>query len=257
MAPVSPPSRRERRLYGHRGAPGRFPENTLESFRQALSDGATALEMDVHLTRDGQVVVAHDPDGRRMAGIPRAIADCPLDEVRTWSLGVLPDASLARVPTFDDVLKAFPGVRLNVDIKPRNKSVVGPILDVIRRNDAELRVTLASFHDDVLARVRTEGYRGELSLSPWQIFRLQAAPSLWLHEWPPLGDAVQVPVSWRGLRMDTPGFIDRCHSFGLRLDYWVVNDPAEAARLMRAGADGIMSDRPDLLVEAVLGRPRS
>ncbi len=67
----------ELRLFGHRGSSARLPENTIAAFRQALDDGATALELDVHRTADGHIVVAHDPDGLRMAGVSGRIADLP------------------------------------------------------------------------------------------------------------------------------------------------------------------------------------
>lgn len=70
------------RLYAHRGAAVELPENTLEAFRRALDVGANAIETDCHVTRDGHVVLAHDATGARLAGVPRAIADFTLDEVR-------------------------------------------------------------------------------------------------------------------------------------------------------------------------------
>src|SRR5262249_5081969 len=84
------------RLYAHRGAAAEAPENTLDSFARALAHGADALEMDVHLTRDGVVVVSHDPDGARMCGVGRRFADANWDEIRRWDAGwgfVAPDES--------------------------------------------------------------------------------------------------------------------------------------------------------------------
>jgi glycerophosphoryl diester phosphodiesterase len=110
-------------LYAHRGAPTELPENTLPSFRRALV-GATAIETDVHLTRDGHVVISHDPDGRRNAGVARAIRDATLAEVRMWDVGrafraAHPDAppQSFTMPTLAEVLDELPGVPLNVDIK--------------------------------------------------------------------------------------------------------------------------------------------
>src|SRR5690242_3140965 len=74
-------------LYAHRGAAAEQPENTLPSFERALALGADALEMDVHATRDGVIVVSHDPDGARMTGVRRALAAATWDEVRTWDAG--------------------------------------------------------------------------------------------------------------------------------------------------------------------------
>ena len=75
------------RLYAHRGAAVELPENTLPAFRLALELGADAIETDAHLTRDGHVVLSHDPTGRRMCGISTPIERATLDEVRSWNAG--------------------------------------------------------------------------------------------------------------------------------------------------------------------------
>ena len=74
------------RLYGHRGAPAHLPENTLPAFERALADGANSLEIDVHPTADGHFVVAHDPDGQRMAGVAEDIRSSTLDQVKKWNV---------------------------------------------------------------------------------------------------------------------------------------------------------------------------
>ncbi|RLE33155.1 MAG: glycerophosphodiester phosphodiesterase, partial [Acidobacteria bacterium] len=116
----------EIRLYAHRGACLRCPENSLEAFSLALEDGANALEMDVHATSDGQFVVAHDADGARLAGDARPIQSLPLEVVRKWRL----DGS-AQVPSLDEVLKAFSGTPMSIDLKPRIPQLVQPFLDTL------------------------------------------------------------------------------------------------------------------------------
>src|SRR3982751_152869 len=98
---------RERvRIYAHRGASLEFPENTMAAFRRAAELGADALETDVHATADGVLVTSHDPDGARIFGKPRRIADCRSEEVRSWG-----------VPSLEEMVLAFPGVPINVDLK--------------------------------------------------------------------------------------------------------------------------------------------
>src|ERR1700689_2026557 len=112
------------RLYAHRGAAVELPENTLPAFRLALELGADAIETDAHLTRDGHVVLSHDPSGERCAGVPRAIRQSTLAEVRAWDMGHAfrerhPGAPAERflIPTLDELLTQLPGVPLNVDVK--------------------------------------------------------------------------------------------------------------------------------------------
>src|SRR5262249_25025255 len=96
-------------LYAHRGASAELPEDTLPAFLRALEAGATALETDAHLTRDGHVVLSHDPDGRRTAGDPRLLRRVTLAEARTWNLGRA-SASPVRILTLDELLEAIPSV---------------------------------------------------------------------------------------------------------------------------------------------------
>src|ERR1700716_2082263 len=94
------------RVYAHRGASRELRENTMPAFRRALELGADALETDVHATADGVLVASHDPDGARVFGVPKRIADCRWEEVRSWG-----------VPSLEEIILAFPGVPINVDLK--------------------------------------------------------------------------------------------------------------------------------------------
>lgn len=244
------PSSHERRLYGHRGG-GKLPENTLPAFQQALQVGATALEMDVHLTRDERIVVCHDPDGRRVAGVDREIADCTFDEVRAWTLGRLPDGSAARVVSFEEVLSAFPGTRLNVDLKPPGRKIVDDAIALIRARGAESNVTLASFHDANIRALLASDYRGEIGLGPREVLRMRLASWSWPRSDRDHSRAIQIPRSSSGLRLDSERFIARCHELGFRVDYWVINEPEVARLLLERGADGIVTDDPERLASAM------
>jgi glycerophosphoryl diester phosphodiesterase len=246
--------KRPRKLYAHRGAAAERPENTLPAFHRALDLGANALEMDVHLTADGHVVVSHDPTGTRMAGVTRAIRDTTLSAVSEWDAGYgfidakgkRPFAAQGyRIPTLEQVLIEFPGVQLNVDLKPRTLAIVPIVLKLLERHRAQERVLLASFETQTLREVRTQGYQGPTGLGRSEVARLCLLPSALLHHWWPLrGTAAQLPRNVGRLRLDTASMVARCHTLGLRLDYWTVNHPDDAQRLLALGADGIMTDDP-------------
>lgn len=247
--------RHPKRLYGHRGAPAECPENTLPSFTRAVELGVDALETDVHLTQDEHVVVAHDPDGRRMADTPREIKHSRLEELYTWDFGFgFIDEHGARpflgkgvgVVLFDELLEAFPDTPLNVDLKARDKRLVDRVVKAVKRHDAEGRVLLASFDSDVLEWVRDAGYQGAIGLGRKELARLVSVPEKLLRRLPSVarGHAAQVPVRYGPIRFDSERFLEKCHRLGLRVDFWTINDPAEAERLLALGADGIMSDDP-------------
>jgi glycerophosphoryl diester phosphodiesterase len=240
-------------LYSHRGASIEQPENTLPSFRRAAEIGVDAFETDAHMTSDGHIVVGHDPTGGRMCGVPRPIRFTPLREVQSWdagrgyvdSYGRRPFAGKGyRIPTLEQLLTEFPDMPLNIDLKQREPSMVETAVDLIRGHGAEERVTLASFSDDTMHKVRRLGYRGPTALAQREVIGLLALHPIAYKLLRRRGDAAQVPPSVGPIDLSAPAFIDKCHRLGLRVDYWTINDPAEAERLLDAGADGIMTDDP-------------
>jgi glycerophosphoryl diester phosphodiesterase len=143
------------------------------------------------------------------------------------------------------VLEAFPDMRINVDIK--GERAVGIMLDLIRRKRADDRVTLASFRLRTLVSARRRGYGGETALSQGEVATLFGLPAMLWRQLPFTGTAAQVPVHAGRLRFDRASFIAKCHSIGLRVDFWTIDDRAEAARLLELGADGIMTNDPGAL----------
>jgi glycerophosphoryl diester phosphodiesterase len=241
-----------RRLYAHRGASAERPENTLTAFERAVELGVDGLEMDVHLTRDGHLIVVHDDTARRTTAVAAPWAALDLADVRRLDAGwgfVAPDGTRPfagrgiGVPTLEEVIDAFPRVRLNVDIK-RGAAAAVAAIDLVRRMKAEDRVTIASFHLGTLVALRRRGYGGETSLSRGEIASLLSMPALLWRQLPFTGTAAQVPLGQGAIRFDRAPFIAKCHSLGLRVDFWTVDDAATAERLLGLGADGIMTNDP-------------
>lgn len=240
-------------LYAHRGASAERPENTMQAFSRALEVGATAIETDTHLTRDGIFVLSHDPTGGRMAAVAKAISSCTLDEVRGWDVGwgfldaegKRPFAGKGfRVPTLEEALVELPSVPFNVDLKTGDLGAADLAVRLVRKLRAEDRVRFASFDSRVVEAVRSLGYEGETGLGQREVVRVAFSPMALLRRVPPRGNAVQVPPRAGPFRLDTRVFTDKCHALGLRVDYWVINDPDEAERLFSIGADGVMTDDP-------------
>ena len=250
-------------LYAHRGAALERPENTMESFARALELGGFALETDVHMTRDGHVVVSHDPDGRRMAGEPRPIRASTLAEVKRWDLargffdaqGERPFAGQGvRMPTLEEVLVTFPSTFLNIDLKQREPSMVAPVLSLLAKHAAASRVLLASFSSATLREVRARGYDGPTGLGRDEVIRLRLLPRALLRR-PATPVRAQLPTHQGPLRFDDRRFIDRCHALDIPVDFWTINDVTEARRLLALGADGVMSDDPTVLARLATRAP--
>ncbi|HEY0192260.1 MAG TPA: glycerophosphodiester phosphodiesterase [Kofleriaceae bacterium] len=240
-----------RRLYAHRGASAERPENTMPAFERAAEVGVDALEMDVHLTRDDQLLVVHDDTAQRTCGVSRAWRELDLADAQRldagWGFvaadGTRPFAGRGiSAPSFADVLDAFPGLRINVDLK--GDRAVELMLALLRSKRAEDRVTLASFQLRTLMQIRRRGFGGETALSQPEVASLIAVPAMLWRQLPLTGSAAQLPTHAGRVRLDRASFIAKCHSIGLRVDFWTIDDPAEARRLIELGADGIMTNDP-------------
>lgn len=244
-----------RRLYAHRGASSEAPENTLVAFERAVELGVDALELDVHLTKDDQVIVAHDATALRTCGVPLAWRDLTFAEVAQldagWGFvgadGTRPFAGRGiGVPRFAELLATWPALHLNVDLKdPR---VATFAVDLIAGASSEERVTLASFELGTLVGVRRRGYRGPTALTAAEIASVSTIPALLWRQLPFTGGAAQVPTKQGPFVFDRAAFIAKCHAIGLRVDFWTIDDPAECARLLALGADGIMTNDPAAMI---------
>ena len=247
-------------LIAHRGGARLAPENTLVAFRQALDLWqADALELDVHLSADGEVVVIHDATVDRTTDGGGRVADLPWAALRELDAGHrfrALDGSApfrgtgVRVPRFEEVLESFPRARLNVECKAA--AAAAPLARVIEHHGATHRVLIAAFRERERAGAR--GYRG-----PWGASRGQVVLVRWLGaRRAPRAELLQVPERWRGIRVVTPGFVRAAHRLNLPVQVWTVDDPGDMRRLLGWGVDGIQSDRPDLLAQVlveVAGRP--
>ena len=245
-------------VYAHRGAAAEEPENTLPSFRRALELGADALETDVHLTADGEIVAIHDPDGARTTGVARAVDAVTLAELEQWDAGyAFADATGARpfvgrgyrIPTLEQLLVELPPVRLNIDLKSEDPRLVTRFLEVVRRHDAEARVVAASFHGSVLAHLRGRGWRGQSSLAQREFITFWLLPS-WLGI-RPAATRAQIPTHAGPLAFANRCTLRKLRRLGLEVDYWTINEPEQARRLVALGVDGIMTDDPGRIVPVV------
>ena len=233
--------------FAHRGGALEAEENTAEAFARAEALGYTHIETDVHLSRDGVVVVHHDNDAGRMFGDGRLIRDMDWVEIATLST-----AGGAAMPRLDAVLADFPGLRFNIELKA--PGVAGPLAEVFRRAKALDRVCVGAFDPAHTAEIR--GILGErLCWSPAHV----GVARVWARGWGlPLAaggfDALQVPMRFGALAVVTPRFVRGAHRLGCHVHVWTVDDGAEMDRLLDMGVDGIMTDRPTLLKEVMQRR---
>lgn len=236
-------------VIAHRGASSAEREHTIAAYWRAVADGADVIELDVQLARDGAIVVSHDRSLKRALGVEKEIGENDLAALRSALAarhpGVVP-ASL--LPTLDDVMDAFPRVRLNIELKVDSSALADAVAAAIERHDRADRVLVASFHGDALRHFRAVSHgRVATSASPGEAARFYVCYLLDVACRPDY-EALQVPASvrrsWPRFRLDTADFISFAHRHGLAVHYWTIDDEAQMASLLAAGADGIITNKP-------------
>jgi glycerophosphoryl diester phosphodiesterase len=243
------------RLFAHRGASARAPENTLEAFRLAREQGASYLELDVHLTADSELVVIHDSSVSRTTGRRGRVENMTLAEIRKLDAGfkftmdhgrTFPYRGKGlRIPTLGEVLDAFPESWITVEIKQTRAGVAEALAQVLRSHRAEERVIVASHEHELLAAFRAVAPAVATSFSKDEVrdflLRLRGGT---MDGYRPPGVAFQVP-EYKGLRrVVSKSVIEAVHGFGVEVHVWTVNEPVHISRLLSWGVDGIMTDDP-------------
>jgi glycerophosphoryl diester phosphodiesterase len=253
------------RVFGHRGASGVAPENTLPSFALATALGAAYLELDVHATRDGEIVVLHDALLDRTTNGEGPVRGWRWRDVEALDAGwhFTPDGRSfpyrgqgVRVPRLAEVLAAHPGQRFNIEVKAGDAAVVAATLDELRRAGALGRTLLAAEHDDIMAAIRAAV--GADVATGMAVGDVLAFVDRWLRDdwsgYTPPGAALQIPPAHEGLELVTAASVAAAHRVGLEVHVWTINAPAEIDRLLDLGVDGVMSDLPGLVATAVRRR---
>jgi len=249
----------------HRGGAKIAPENTLEGFRECLRVGAGVLELDVHTTADGHVVVIHDATVDRTTDGTGALREMMLVEVKRLDAGYrfTPDGGATfpfrragiRIPTLEEIYGEFADVPINVEIKGERPGIEQALWRTIEAAGAEDRTlvvsestaTIRRFREASGGRVGTASSSGEL-ISFWLLSHLGLSRAF-----SPPFQALQGPETYHGLRIVTPGFVRAAHERGLRVDVWTIDSEPDMRRLLGYGVDGIMTDRPDVLARVLEG----
>lgn len=216
----------------------------MPAFEGAVALGYRYLETDVHATIDGVLLAFHDDRLDRVTDRVGRIAELPYAEVaRARVDGREP------IPTFADLLDAFPDTRINVD--PKEDGAVEPLVRLLRSRDEMDRLCFGAFSDRRLARLRALlGPRLCTSLGPAGVARLRGH-ALGLPGGRFSSRCVQVPVRAGKVTIVDERFVDTAHERGLQVHVWTIDDPGEMARLLDLGVDGIMTDRPAVLREVL------
>lgn len=271
--------------FAHRGGAIEYPENTLYAFRAGLAAGARALELDVHATADGELVVCHDRTVDRTTDGTGELAELSLAEVQSLDaaahfvpgVGTLPEGEPAdwplagiahgvntvegvapeelRIPTLREVLATFPDVVLNMEIKdgpPRVPTYTDALATLLTEFGRDDDVIVAGFEDAYLAdfRRRASGVHTGMGSREVAAFRRSGEPPV-----PgPRGArpvALQLPPTYGDRPLVTQELVAGAHTAGYAVHVWTIDDADLMAHLVELGVDGIMSDRPSVLADTL------
>ena len=246
-----------RPVIGHRGNRAHAPENTLESFQQAVALGADALEFDLRVSRDGQLVVFHDPTLERTTDGRGPVDQHSVAELKRLDAGSRFTRDGGRsfpwrgrgvtVSTFDEIVEALPR-SLPLIIELKTPAATEALRQAVRRHDMAARIIVAGFDPRSTRPLRGAGFA--LGASTPDVVALLPQALLHLRATPRHVQALCIPQRWRGLPVPIAALARTLRGSGAVIHVWTVNQPAEALQLWRDGVQGILSDDPALLLKA-------
>jgi glycerophosphoryl diester phosphodiesterase len=251
-------------FFAHRGGSLLRPENTMPAFEHGMSFGADALELDIQQTRDGELVVIHDPTLDRTTSGSGSVASYSLDDLRAVDAGYrfTTDGGATfpyrgqgiTIPTLRQVFERFPHPRINIDLKESTPDREARLWALIQEFAAEDRICAGCFTHAALVRFRRlTGGRVATSASPREVrsFLLAAlshTTNWWLR---PAYDALQVPDTYGSVRIVSRTTVEAAHRLGVDVHVWTVDERSHMEALLALGVDGLMTDRPDILAAAL------
>jgi glycerophosphoryl diester phosphodiesterase len=234
-------------VIAHRGAAGKAPENTIASVRQAMEDGADWVEIDVQESMDGEVVVIHDSDFMKLAGMDLKVWDSTLKELREIDVGSWfgPEFSAERVPTLAKVLEETRGqARVLIELKyyGHDQQLEQRVVDIVEE--------AGMVNDVAIMSLKHSGIKKFHTLRPDWVVGLLSSKAI--------GNLFDLDVDFLAVNMGmaTPGFIRSAQLADKQVFVWTVNDLVSMSRMMSLGVDGIITDEPELARNVLTDRSK-
>ena len=251
-------------VFAHRGGGGLIPENTLEAFVYSAQMGVDVLELDVHSTADGTLVVMHDAAVDRTTDGRGRVNELTLEAVKKLDAGYLfsPDNTQTfpfrgqkiTVPTLREIFDALPEMTFNIEPKQHTPSIIAPLCALIRERKMTDKTIVGSFNQTTIDDFRRECPEVATSASPSEVIKFLALVKTGLGDsYSPPMQALQVPENLGKLQVVSKEFVEIAHRRNLKVHVWTINETADMQRLIEIGVDGIMTDYPDRLL-MLLGR---
>lgn len=249
-------------VIAHRGGAALRPENTLAAFAHAAELGADMLEMDVRLSSNGMIVVIHDATVDRTTDGSGRVNDLPLDRLRVLDAGYRWSADGGRtypyrgagirIPTLDEVFVRHATMRMNIEMKDPDLALAQRLCELVRSRGMNAKVLIASFHSEVMTTFRAQcpEVATSMTASEARLFVGLHLASL-STAYSPGAHALQIPYRFGEHILATPALIQAARRRNLATHVWTINDEARMRELIATGIDGIITDRPNLLLQLI------
>lgn len=236
------------KIFAHRGFSGKYPENTMLAFEKAVEIGVDGIEMDVHLTRDNELVIIHDEDVKRTCNGEGLIRDMTLEQVKKFdaSAGFAGVYGFNAIPTlreYFELVKDTP-VITNIELKTgifEYPTIEQRVIDMIAEYKLEDRIILSSFNHQTILRcekINPEIKRGFLSES-------------WLIGYGKYAKENNVQCCHPIFRFLTEENVAEMRAAGREINTWTVNEYEDIKRLADMGIDALIGNFPDRMVEVL------
>lgn len=252
-------------VIAHQGGDFLWPSNTLYAFQKADELGVDILELDIHASKDGELVVIHDETLERTTTGQGWVKDHSFAELKAFDAGYhwSPERKGENfpyrgqgitIPSLREIFEAFPDKHISIEIKQESPSIVEGLCELIRMHNMQTQVLVNSFHVKSLEQFRLLCPEVATATSAKEVRNFFILNTLFLGQlYTPPAEAFQIPEMRGKLKILSPRFIANAKRKNLNLQIWTVNETADMSRLIQMGAEGIITDRPDRL-KRVLGQ---
>lgn len=248
-------------VISHQGGDYLYPSNTLYAFEQSAQMGVDVLELDVHASIDGYLVVIHDDTLDRTTNGTGLVKEKTLAELQKLDAGyhwsperrgeTFPYRNQGiTIPTLEQIFQAFPDYKINIEIKQKEPSITQSLCNLIRQYNKQEQVLVVSFYDSEMQDFRKHCPEIVTAGAPNEIRNFYILHRSFLANlYQPKMDAFQVPEYQGSLHILTPRFVQDAKRKNIQVHVWTVDDVADMQRMIDLGVNGIITDRPDRLMK--------
>jgi len=217
---------------GHRGARGSVAENTIQSFEEAIKEGANAIELDVRETKDKKLVIFHNEKVDKLTDAKGYVKDFTLKELKQLKVN-----GIGEIPTLEEALDFLKDKNVKILIEIKEPGTEERVVKEVKKRKIEDKVVIISFHEEALRKVK-------------EISSIETGLIYAKHK-NPIQTATQLKASYvlPLYHFTHSADIEKAHKAGLKVIVWTINTKEEALEFKRKGVDGIATDFPEILID--------